>query len=85
MKIQAPMITNSDIQIKAFNEGNLRIKLQLARTTEDKKVQEIILKEDNPRVLIALASNLNLDRAVEEELAGSKLPGVVSALLSRRA
>jgi hypothetical protein len=78
------MATSASVQEKAFNNGNLKVQLQIARSTEDPEVQKSIAKSDNPRILMALASNLNLHPSIEEVLAESKYPGVISSLIGRR-
>jgi len=88
MKIESaasPMITGARAQESAFSSGDIRAQLLVARSTEDLEVQKLILKSDNPRILVALASNTHLHPEIEQALAKSKLPGVLSALIDRRA
>lgn len=82
--ISSVMITSPAIQKQAFKSGDLKIQLQIARTTESREVQEEIAESDNPRLLVALAGNVNLHPSVEKMLVETELPGVISALLNRR-
>jgi len=62
-------ITSAKTQLYALkNLDNVRVKLDIARTTEDVSVMKEIIDDGTTRELVALATNPNLTSEIEREL-----------------
>lgn len=85
MKVEG--VTTSRVLASVYENGNLAAKVKVARTIDDKKVQEEILENGNPRELMALASNPNIDEDIQLKLAelGKRYPGILATLAERNA
>lgn len=86
--ISGSMITSTKTQKVIAGQEDTKNVMFLARHTDDKAVQETILRDnsDNKKVLVALAGNHELASSVESALAekAKEHPAIARALISRR-
>ena len=86
--IKGAMITNAKVQKTIAEQKDTRNVMFLARHTDNKEVQESILNDnkEDKRILVALASNHELNPEIEAELAelAEKFPAIARALIARR-
>ena len=62
-------ITSAKTQLYALNNlNNTRVRVNIAKTTEDLSVMKEIINDGATRELVALASNPNLTGEIEREL-----------------
>jgi hypothetical protein len=85
MRADGVGVTSPNTQIKFLEMSNVRAQIMVAKTTESVEVMEKIINKGDPRLLVALASNINLPVEIEEQLAelSQKHPAIGKALLSR--
>lgn len=77
-------ITSADTQIYAIKKSkNVRVKLNVAKTTEDEQVMKEILSTGSNREIVALASNPNLTEDIEIGIIDKNIPTATNALISR--
>ena len=77
-------ITSINTQRIILRNGSTRSKAQVARNTQDVEIQRKIERNStNMQVLIALASNKDLNKEIEANLAERNNPRINSALLRR--
>lgn len=78
-------ITGANTQIYALkNTENIRVKVALARTTEDEAVMAEILKSGTRREIIELAGNKNLTEDLSKAIIDKNIPQATQKLVTRR-
>ena len=86
MRISGTMVTTPTTQMQILDAKNTRAAVKVAKETESVEVMEKIIESEQPRLLVALASNNNLPQEIEARLAdlGEKYPAITKALVDRR-
>jgi len=76
-------ITSIGTQQYVLQTGSMRNRLQIASTTQDVELQKELLESKSIRLLIALASNPDLDPEIEQALVEKKNTQITNTLLNR--